>query len=82
MHTLTKTRAMSHEDSLATLNAAAKRAATKEAEKNKNNKKKEEEEKAEIQQASEEKKRDAAQLKAGKCDRNFLSHCLGRLFIQ
>ena len=82
MPTLTKTRAMSHADSLATLNAAAKRAATKEAEKKKNDKKKEEEEQAEIQQASEEKKRDAKRLKAGKCDQIFLSHCLGRLFIQ
>ena len=66
MPTLTKTRAMSHANSLAALNAAANKAATKEAEKKKNDKKKEEEEQAKIQQATEEKKRDAARLKAAK----------------
>jgi hypothetical protein len=73
MPTLTKTRAMSHANSLAALNATAKKAATKEAEMKKQDaidKKKEEEEQAfKIKEASEEKKRDAARLKAGKAAR-------------
>ena len=66
MPTLTKTRAMSHADTLAALNATAKKAATNKEEKKKSDKKKKEEEQAKIQQASEEKKRDAARLKAAK----------------
>ncbi len=69
MPTLTKTRAMSHADSLAVLNATAKKAVTNEAEKKKSDKKKKEEDQAKIQQASEEKKRDAARLKTGKAAR-------------
>jgi len=70
MPTLTKTRAMSHANSLAALNATAKKAATKEAEKKKQDaidKKKEEEEQAlKMKEASDEKKRDAARLKTAK----------------
>ena len=73
MPTLTKTRAMSHTDSLAALNATAKKAAAKEAEKKKQDaidKKKAEEEQAfKIKEASEEKKKDAARLTAGKAAR-------------
>jgi len=73
MPTLTKTRAMSHADALAALNATAKKAATKEAEKKKqdaaNKKKAEEEQAIKIKEAREEKKKDAVRLTAGKAAR-------------
>ena len=73
MPTLTKTRAMSHANSLAALNATAKKASMKEAEKKKQDaidKKKAEKEQAfKIKEASEEKKKDAARLTAGKAAR-------------
>ena len=70
MPTLTKTRAMSHADSLAALNGTAKKAATKEAEKKKQDavdkKKAEDEQAIKIKEAREEKKKDAVRLKAKK----------------
>jgi hypothetical protein len=64
MPTQTKTRGMSHADSLAALNATAKAAATKEAKKKEREaiEKKEKEEK--MKEVSEKKKRDAARSKA------------------
>ena len=68
MPTQTKTREMSHADSLAVLNVTAKKEAMKEVEKKKQNainKKKEEEEQAiKIKEASKVKKRDSVRLKA------------------
>ena len=64
MPTLTKTRAMSHANSLAPLNATTKKAATKEAENKKQDAadrtKAEEEQAIKIKEAREEKKKDAA----------------------
>ena len=61
---------MSHADSLAALNATAKKAATSKVEKKKQDaidkKKAEEDQAIKIKEASEEKKKDAARLKAGK----------------